>query len=185
MTRKPIFFRRLALAVDARPGDRGPLPRALPPAEWHDARLKGAVSGTRARGGKAVRADGPRHGEGLIEVLVAMTLALVLIVGAAEMLTLALAAKRRADVTAALTCALGDRLESLKSRPFDDPALAAGEYAETWRTEPGRALVAAAWRIEDEADGLKKITLRVRYAMKPGRAMTAAAYVLRDLGFRP
>ena len=114
-----------------------------------------------------------------------MSLALVLVVGAAEILTLALGAKRRADVTAALTHALTDRLESLKSRPFDDPALAAGEYAETGRVEPGRSLVAASWRIEDDGDGLKRVTLRLRYAGKPGPGTTAVAFILRDLGFGP
>jgi len=121
----------------------------------------------------------------LVEVIVAMSLALVLIIGAAEMLTLALGAKRRADVTAALTHALTDRLESLKSRPFDDPALAAGEYAETGRVEPGRSLVAASWRIEDDGDGVKRVTLRLRYAGKPGPETTAGAFILRDLGFGP
>jgi type II secretory pathway pseudopilin PulG len=139
----------------------------------------------RARDRKAAQIGERRRGMGLIEVLVATTLALVLIVGAAEMLTLALGAKRRADVTAALTHALGDRLESLKSRPFDDPALAAGEYGETGRVEPGRALVAAAWGIEDEGDGMKKVTLSVRCAGRPGPATTAIAYILRDLGFGP
>jgi hypothetical protein len=134
---------------------------------------------------RAVRAGRRRRGTGLVEVLVAAALALVLIVGTAEMMTLALAAKRRADVTAALTHALGDRLESLKARPFDDPALAAGEYAEAGRVEPGRAFVAAAWRIEDEGDGMKKVTMRIRYAGRPGPATTAVAYILRDLGFRP
>jgi Tfp pilus assembly protein PilV len=132
----------------------------------------------------AVRIKNER-GLGLVEVLVATTLALVLVVGAAEMLTLALAAKRRADVTAALTHALGDRLEALKSRPYDDPALAPGEYGETRRVEPGGALVDAAWRIEDESDDVKKVVLRVRSAGRSGPAVTAVAYILRDLGFGP
>ena len=92
-------------------------------------------------------------GTGLIEVLAAMALALVLAVGTAEMLTLAMRAKRRGDIVAAITHALTDRLETLKSRPFDDPALAAGAYAETVRAEPGRCLVAESWEIADDGDG--------------------------------
>ena len=114
-----------------------------------------------------------------------MSLALVLIVGAAEMLTLALAAKRKADVTAALVHALTDRLESLKSLSFDDPALAPGDYEATVRAEPGRCLVAESWEIAGDGDGAKRIRLRVRPAGRPGPATTAAAFVLRDLGFRP
>ena len=144
--------------------------------------MKEAVSG-RTTGPE--KAGGRRRGAGLVEVLVALSLAFILIVGAAEMLTLALAAKRKADVTAALTHALTDRLESLKSRPFNDPALAAGDYAETGRVEPGRSLVAASWRIEDDGDGVKRVTLRVRCAGRPGPGTTAVAFIPRDLGFGP
>jgi hypothetical protein len=101
------------------------------------------------------------------------------------MLTLALDAKRKGDVTAALTNAVTARLESMKSLPFDDPALAAGEYAESVRLEPGHCLVAESWQVSDEGDGLKRIRLRVRYAGKPGHGTTATAFILRDLGFEP
>jgi hypothetical protein len=121
----------------------------------------------------------------LVEVLVAMSLALVLIVGAAEMLTLAIGAKRRGDITAALVHALADRLETLKSLPYDAPSLAAGEYAAAGRSEPGNCLIEEAWRIEEDGDGAKRISLRVRYAGRPGPETTAVAFVLRDLGFGP
>ncbi len=126
-----------------------------------------------------------RPGTSLIEVLVAMTLALVLVVGAAEMLTLALRAKRRGDVIAALTHAVSDRLESLRSRPFEDPALATGEYAETVRVEPGGCLIAETWEIAGEGEGMKRITLRARQAGRPGPETAAVLFVSRDLGFSP
>jgi len=114
-----------------------------------------------------------------------MSLSFVLIVGAAEMLTLALSAKRRADVTAALVHALTDRLESLKSLPFDDPALAPGGYEATVRADPGRCRVAMSWEIADDGDGVKRMRLRVRPAGRPGPATTATAFIMRDLGFAP
>ncbi len=126
-----------------------------------------------------------RPGMSLIEVLVAMALALILVVGAAEMLSLALRAKRRGDVIAALTHAVGDRFESLKSRPFDNPALAAGEYAETVRVEPGGCLIAEIWEIADDGDGMKRIRLRARQAGRPGPETAAILFVSRDLGFSP
>ncbi len=121
----------------------------------------------------------------LVEVLVAMALTLILIVGAAGMMTLALRAKRRGDIIAALTHAVGDRFESLKSRPFEDPALAAGEYSETVRVEPGACLVAETWEIADDGDGMKRIRLRARQAGRPGPETTAILFVSRDLGFSP
>lgn len=126
-----------------------------------------------------------RPGMSLVEVLVAMALALLLVVGAAEMLTLSLRAKRRGDVIAALTHAVADRFESLKARPFDDPALLAGEYSETVRVEPGGCLIAETWEIADDGDGMKRIRLRARQAGRPGPETAALLYVSRDLGFWP
>jgi hypothetical protein len=114
-----------------------------------------------------------------------MSLGLVLIIGAAEMLTLALAAKRKGDVTAALAHALTGRLESLKALPFDDPALGPGEREATARVEPGRCLVTESWEIDGDGDRVKRIRLRVRLAGKPGPETTAIAFILRDLGFEP
>lgn len=126
-----------------------------------------------------------RPGMSLIEVLVAMALTLVLVIGAAEMQTLALRAKRRGDIIAALTHAVGDRFESLKSRPFEDAALAPGEYSETVRIEPGKCLIAEAWEIADDGDGLKRIRLRARLAGRAGPDTVATLFVSRDLGFSP
>jgi prepilin-type N-terminal cleavage/methylation domain-containing protein len=126
-----------------------------------------------------------RPGMSLVEVLVAMTLALILVVGAAEMLTLSIRAKRRGDVIAALTHAISDRLESLRARPFEDPALTAGEYSETVRVEPGGCLVAETWEIADDGQGMKRIRLKARQAGRPGPETAAVLCVSRDLGFSP
>ena len=121
----------------------------------------------------------------LVEVLVAMALTLLLVVGAAEMLTMALRAKRRGDLAAALTHAVADRFEALKSRPFKDAALAAGEYSETVRVEPGGCVIAETWEIADDGDGLKRIRLRAREAGRAGPETVAVLFIVRDLGFLP
>ena len=126
-----------------------------------------------------------RRGFSLIEVLVAMALVLLLVVGAAELLTLSLWAKRKCDITAALTSALTARLETLKSRPFEDGALSPGEHAETVRVEPGGCLIAEEWEVTDDGDRMKRIRLRVRYAGRPGPETAAVLFISRDLGFRP
>jgi Tfp pilus assembly protein PilV len=124
-------------------------------------------------------------GTSLIEVLVAMALALVLVVGAAEMMTLALRAKRRGDMVAAVTHAILDRLETLKALPFDDPALADGVFEATVRAEPGDCPIAETWQIAGEAGGLKAVHLRARPAGSSGPETVAVLFILRDLGFRP
>lgn len=124
-------------------------------------------------------------GTGLIEVLAAMALVLVLIVGAAEMTTLALRAKRRGDVIAALAHAVEDRLSSLKSRPFDDPALAVGNYAATRPVEPGGVLIDERWEIAEEGGGAKRIRLRAREAGRGGPETVTVLFVSKGLGFEP
>jgi type II secretory pathway pseudopilin PulG len=137
------------------------------------------------RATKERSAGGTRQGSSLVEVLVAMALVLLLVVGAAEMLTLALRAKRRGDAAAALTHAVQDRFESLRSRPFGDPALSAGDHAETVRVEPGGCLIAETWEIADEGDGWKRVRLRAREAGRLGPETVAVLFISRDLGFRP
>jgi len=124
-------------------------------------------------------------GFGLVEVLVAMALALVLIVGAAEILTLSLRAKERGDLTAALTHALADRLESLRSLPFDDAALAPGEHAVTGAVPPGRLALVQEWEVSEDGGGMKLVRLGVRAAGRTGPGVSAVLYLSRDLGFAP
>jgi type II secretory pathway pseudopilin PulG len=125
------------------------------------------------------------RGSSLIEVLVTMALVFFLIAGATELMIGALRAKRRADVTAALTHAITDRLASLRSLRFDDPALAAGGHAATERFEPGGCLVSETWEVADDGDGLKRIRLRVRQEGRPVTETSAVLFVSRDLGFEP
>ena len=92
---------------------------------------------------------------------------------------------RRGDIAAAVTHALVDRLESLKSRPFDDPALAAGAYEATVRVAPGALPIEEAWEIVDEGSGQKLVRLRARPAGATGVGTLALLFISRDLGFRP
>lgn len=130
---------------------------------------------------------GSRRGSSLVEALVAAALVLVLVVGAAALMTLALGAKRKGDLTAALVRALVERIESLKALPFDDPGLRAGSYGATTRVEPRGMPVEETWEIADDGEGLKRLRLRVRPAGRPGPgpAAAAVAFISRDLGFGP
>jgi hypothetical protein len=114
-----------------------------------------------------------------------MALTVILAVGVGEMFTLALRAKRRGDVIAAISHALADRFESLKSRPFDDPALAAGDYSESLRAEPAGCLIAETWHITDDGGRLKRIRLSAREVGREGPETVALLLISRDLGFRP
>jgi hypothetical protein len=132
-----------------------------------------------------VRSRRTNSGTGLVEVLVAAALALVLAVGTAELMALAVRAKRRADLAATISHAIAARFEELKSRPFDDPALIAGDYAESIRLEPAGCLVAETWHITDDGRGLKRVRLAAREDGGAGPETVAVLLISRDLGFRP
>lgn len=134
---------------------------------------------------KAPKAAPRASGFGLIETLVAMALVLLLVVGAAGMLTLSLRAKRRGDVLAAITHAVFDRLEGLKARPFDDAAVAPGQYSAVVRVEPCGCRLAETWEITEDGDGQKRVRMSVREAGRPGPETVAVLFISRNLGFRP
>jgi hypothetical protein len=163
-----------------------------PPARPGEAFIEGLSPDRLARGmlERLAERESLRHrrttsGTGLVEVLVAAALTLVLAVGAAEMMTLALRAKRRGDLAAAISHAMADRVEELKSRPFDDPALAAGDYAATLRVEPAGRLIAETWHITDDGERLKRIRLAAREAGREAPETVTVMVISRDLGFRP
>ena len=81
-----------------------------------------------------------RAGFSLIEVLVAMTLALVLLLGTAELVTLSISARRKGDMTAGLTQALSSRLAALKSLAQRAALDRASE-----RARRGRSNVSQSW----------------------------------------
>jgi prepilin-type N-terminal cleavage/methylation domain-containing protein len=125
------------------------------------------------------------QGYSLIEVMVAMALVLLLLLGTAELVTLSIWAKRKGDVTAGLCRAVEARAESLKSLSFEADGLQPGEYSETVRDEAGGGLFLHEWTIEDPGGRAQRIRLTVTPA---GRAASAAALTLwisKDLGFPP
>ncbi len=124
-------------------------------------------------------------GSSLIEVLAAMTVALLLIVGTAELIVVSLAAVRKGSVASGLCQALAAKLESLKSAPFDGPELEPGDYEEDVPGEAGRPAFVRAWIIEDAGDGMKTVRIRVHTRGHPRPVATMTLYLCRDLGFGP
>jgi len=126
-----------------------------------------------------------RQGFSLIEVLVAMTLALVLLLGTAELITLSVYAKRRGDTASGLAQALATRLEGLKSLSFGSDGLRPGEYLETVRDEAGRGLFLHEWTVEDAGERMKRVRVTVSPAGRPESGASVTLWVSKDLGFEP
>jgi len=126
-----------------------------------------------------------KPGFSLIEVLVSMTLALILLLGTAELITLSIWAKRRGDTTSGLTQALTARLEGLKSLSFASDGLRPGEYSETVRDEAGRGFFLHEWTVEDAGERMKRVRIRVSPAGRPQSGASVTLWISKDLGFRP
>lgn len=126
-----------------------------------------------------------RRGFSLIEVLVAMSLTLLLLVGTAELIILSVGAERKGDTTAALTEALAARAESLKSLAHGPGGLAPGAYAETVVDGAGRGLLLHEWTVEDAGQTMSRVRIRVSPAGRPGAAAFLTLWISKDLGFRP
>jgi prepilin-type N-terminal cleavage/methylation domain-containing protein len=126
-----------------------------------------------------------KRGFTLIEVLASMTLALLLLLGTAELLTLSIWAERKGDTTAALTQAVSSRVEALKSLAFSPGGLAPGEFSETVRDGAGRGLFLHEWTVEDAGDRMIRVRVKVSPAGRPGAAALVVLWISKGLGFRP
>jgi prepilin-type N-terminal cleavage/methylation domain-containing protein len=126
-----------------------------------------------------------RAGFSLIEVLVAMTLALVLLLGTAELVTLSIWARRKGDMTAGLTQALSSRLAALKSLAHAPGGLVPGDYSESVDDGAGRGRTMHQWTVEAAGERMMKVRLKVSPAGRPGAAVSVTVWISKDLGFAP
>ncbi len=126
-----------------------------------------------------------RPGFSLIEVLVAMSLTLFLLVGTAELIVLSVRTARKGDTTAALTEALAARAEFLKSQARGPGGLAPGDYAETVPDAAGRGLLLHEWTVEDAGEAMSRVRIRVSPAGRRGTAASVVLWISKDLGFGP
>ncbi len=123
-----------------------------------------------------------RRGFTLIELLISMTIIAILAAGAAELISLSLLLKKRADSHAAGARLIAEKLESLRALPFDHEGLRAGANTETLKAA-GESAYVREWVIDDVSAGTKRIGVHVR---SDGRTVARAVLLVsRDLGFGP
>ena len=126
-----------------------------------------------------------RSGFSLIEILVAMALALVLILGTAELITYSLKAKKKGDLASGLAHVTAARLETLKSSPFDGDELLPGDYSSVVLDDLSLEQFAQDWTIEEETAGMKRVLIMTRSLDYPKSELRLILYISRALGFRP
>ncbi len=117
----------------------------------------------------------------LIEALVALALVAGLVAGAAELIGLALLTKRKAEAHIEATAIFQDKLERLRSLPFDAPDLESGLYRETVIPKGGSGAFACEWTIEDLPGLLKRVGITV--SGPAGAKAEAVLLISGKLGF--
>ena len=119
----------------------------------------------------------------LIEVLIALAIMAVLIAGAAELITLSLMLKRKADAHAAAARLVAEKLEGLRVLPFADERLRAGTGTEVVAGMAGEGTFVREWVIDDVPGDAKRIGVHI---LKDGRTIGRAVLLIsRGLGFAP
>jgi hypothetical protein len=126
-----------------------------------------------------------KAGFSLLEVLITMSLGFTLIVGAAELVSFSLWAKRRGDMASGMAHALAARLETLKTLPFDAEGLRLGDYSETVEDDLSKTSFYEEWTVEEAGERLKKVRIRISPADRPGGGTALVLYISKDLGFNP
>ncbi len=124
------------------------------------------------------------RGFSLIETLTAMALAIILVLGTAELLAYSLKAKKKGDLASGLAQASKVRLETLKAGPFDGPGLEPGAYSAAVVDEISLEPLIQDWTVEVE-DQMKKVFLVTRSRDYPESELRLVLYISRALGFRP
>jgi prepilin-type N-terminal cleavage/methylation domain-containing protein len=132
---------------------------------------------------REIREDAMKgRGFTLIELLVTLTIVTILVTGAAELISLSLLLKRKADAHAAAARLVAEKLEGLRALPFDDDGLRAGADMETVAAA-GEGAYVREWVIDDLSASTKRIGVHVS---SDGRTIARAVLLMsRDLGFGP
>lgn len=126
-----------------------------------------------------------KRGFTLIELLVTLSLVTFLIAGTGELISLSLLAKRKAEAHAGVIHHLTDKLETLRSLPFDHPELRADRYEEGIAARGADPFYLVEWNIEDLPGGMKRIGICVSSRGRARATAKAVLLVSEKLGFRP
>ena len=117
----------------------------------------------------------------MIETLVTLALVSFLIAGTAELVSLALLTKRKAEIHIEATRLFQEKLEGLRSLPFDHPELEPGRYLESRESESGGGIFTGEWTIKDLPGRLKRIEITVSGPLRT--SAEAVLLVSGRLGF--
>jgi prepilin-type N-terminal cleavage/methylation domain-containing protein len=124
-----------------------------------------------------------RSGFSMIELLIAMSITSILILGTAQLTLHSIHLKRKSDCLVRAAELASTTLEHFKSLPYDSMALEDAEYDESIEDERSNHLFFRGWTIQRVSASLKRIEVDCFAKNYPRKKMRAALFISRELGF--
>jgi len=122
-------------------------------------------------------------GFSMIELLIAMSITSILILGTAQLTLHSIHLKRKSDCLVRAAELASTTLEHFKSLPYDSMELEDAEYEESIEDERTNHLFFRSWTIRRVSASLKKIEVDCFAKNYPRKKMRAALFFSRELGF--
>jgi len=119
----------------------------------------------------------------MIELLIAMSITSILILGTAQLTLHSIHLKRKSDCLVRAAELASTTLEHFKSLPYDSMELEDSEYEETIEDGRSNHLFFRGWTIRRISTSLKRIEVDCFAKNHPRKRMRAALFFSRELGF--
>lgn len=119
----------------------------------------------------------------MIELLIAMSITSILILGTAQLTLHSIHLKRKSDCLVRAAELASATLEHFKSLPYDSMELEDAEYEESIEDERSNHQFFRGWTIRRVSASLKKIEVDCFAKNYPRKKMRAALFFSRELGF--
>ena len=129
--------------------------------------------------------DLPRKGFSLVELLVAFVVIMITLLTTAQLLILSQVIQNRYRDHIRALAAIVDRLEHLRSLPFDSPELAAGQYGEVQGDPGSERSFTLSWTISQVSPRMKSVWIACARTGYPQRGTETTLFLSRDLEFKP
>lgn len=123
------------------------------------------------------------NGFSMIELLIAMSITSIFILGTAQLVLHSIHLKRKSDCLVRAAELASTALERFKSLPYDSMELENTDYAETIQDERSSHLFFRGWTIRRVTASLKRIEMDCFAQNYPRKRIRTALFLSRELGF--
>jgi Tfp pilus assembly protein PilV len=119
----------------------------------------------------------------MIELLIAMSITIIFILGTAQLTLHSIHLKRKSDCLVRAAELASTSLEHFKSIPHDSVELEEADFEETIQDERSNHQFHRGWKIQRVSQSLKRIEVDCFAKNHPRKKMRAVLFISREIGF--